>query len=191
MRRTVEIERALTQCEQEFGPIWGVVANVGIHPCSAGSVIDDDVRKSGFDQNLNSACHVARGGLRRMIERGEGSILFISSIAGISAMGTPLTYGTAKAAVNNLSGELARIGGPKGIRVNTIASGNIPFPGGDWEARINSPRANAWARWIRREVGPQRFGTPNEIGAVAAFLLSPAASFLAGALIAVDGAQSC
>lgn len=191
MRKTTDIEKALTQCEEELGTLWGAVANVGIHPCPPGFDIDDETWQSGFDQNLNSAYRVARGALKRMSGRKEGAILLISSIAGMSAMGTPLTYGTAKAAVNHLSGELARIAGPEGIRVNALAPGNILFPGGDWESRINGPRGSAWQRWIRREVGLQRFGTPEEIGTVAAFLLSPVASFVAGATIAVDGAQSC
>jgi 3-oxoacyl-[acyl-carrier protein] reductase len=191
MRKTADIENALTRCEQEFGAIWGLVANVGIHPCPPGFDIDDDKWENGFDQNLNSAFRVARGGLRRMAERHEGSVVLISSIAGDRAMGTPLTYGTAKAAINHLGNELAKIVGPKGIRVNTLMPGNILFPGGDWEARINGPRGETWKRWIKREVGLQRFGTPDEIGSVAVFLLSSMASFLTGAVIAVDGAQSC
>ena len=54
------------------------------------------------------------------------------------------------------------------MRVNAIAPGNIVFPGGDWETRANGPRAAARKRRIDREVPLRRFGTPAEIGAVAA-----------------------
>ena len=192
MRDPATIEAALERCEAEFGPIWGAVANVGLHPCPPGFEIDDPTWDAAFSQNLDSAFRLARSALRRMTARGEGSLLFISSIAGLGALGSPLAYGTAKAAMNHMSKELAHIAGPKGVRVNTIAPGNIIFPGGDWEARTQDGVAGAdgWKRWIRREVPLQRFGQPHEIGVPAAFVLSPLASFLTGAVIPVDGGQT-
>ena len=169
--------------------MWGAVANVGLFPCPPGFEVDDETWDQGFAQNLDSAYRLARTALRGMTERGEGAFLFISSTAGLEAMSTSLTYGTSKAAMVHLAKELAKIGAPKGVRVNVIAPGTVVFEGNNWDQRSKGPQAEGWARWLKREVPMNRFGTPEEMGAAAAFLLSPVASYITGAIVPVAGGQ--
>jgi 3-oxoacyl-[acyl-carrier protein] reductase len=190
LTQTADIERIVGACEDGFGPIAGAVANVGLSPSPLGFDIADDVWQAGLDQNLNSGFRFARAVLARMGARKDGALLFISSIAGIDTMGSPLVYGATKAAMNHMAKALSRMAGATGVRVNTIAPGNIIFPGGSWEEASTGPRAEAWARWLKREVPLGRYGAPEEIGAVAAFLLSPRASFVNGATVVVDGGQT-
>jgi 3-oxoacyl-[acyl-carrier protein] reductase len=190
MRDSAFIDSTVERIETEFGPLWGAVANVGLFPCPPGFDVDDATWDGGFAQNLDSAFRLARSSLRRMTPRNAGALVLISSTAGLNAMSTPLTYGTSKAAINHLTKELARLTARSNIRVNAIAPGTVVFPGNNWDKRSTGPDAEAWKRWTKREIPMNRFGHPEEIGSVAAFLLSPVASYLTGAIVPVDGGQT-
>jgi 3-oxoacyl-[acyl-carrier protein] reductase len=190
MRQAAVIDAALDAAEAALGPVWGAVANVGLYPTPPGFEVDDATWDAALTQNLDSAFRLGRSTLRRMTPRGEGSLVFISSIAGLAALGSPLTYGTSKAAMAHMAKEMAKLAGPANVRVNTVAPGNIIFPGGDWEARTTGPEKDTWLRWIGREVPLKRFGKPEEIASAVTFVLSPVSSFLTGATIPVDGGQT-
>jgi 3-oxoacyl-[acyl-carrier protein] reductase len=118
-----------------------------------------------------------------------GSILYISSIVAVEATPAPLPYSAAKAALNNYAKNLARQLGPQRIRVNTIAPGNIYFPGGSWERHLAN-RKEAVESMLQTEVPLQRFGTPEEIASLAAYLCSPQAGFATGSCFVMDGGQT-
>ena len=97
-------------------------------------------------------------------------------------------YGAVKAALINYVADLARTLGPKGIRANTVTPGQIYFEGGVWHRR-HMTSDPMYAKALERiRVG--RFGRPEDIARAVAFLASPAAGFISGANLVVDGAAT-
>src|SRR4029453_15780518 len=94
-----------------------------------------------------------------------------------------------KAAEISLTKSLARDLAKDGIRVVSVAPGSILFPGGSWHARQQTAPEGI-ADFVRRELPFGRFGTPEEVGDVVAFLASPRASWISGTSVVVDGCQS-
>ncbi len=173
---------------QAFGGLDAVVSVVGKSFAREAEQMDDDDFGKSLDMNLWSAARVAQRAVPHLVARGGGSITLITSIWGREAGGAP-GYNVAKAGVIALSKALARDYAKHGIRVNSIAPGSILFPGGGWDRRQQADPAGI-ADMIKRELPFGRFGTPEEVADAVAFIASPRASWIAGACIVVDGAQS-
>ena len=120
------------------------------------------------------------------LQRG-GSIIHVSSIAGLRpSLRTP-PYGAIKAALIQYTSTQALGLAPRGVRVNCIAPGSIEFPGGVWDqARRHNP---ALYESTLRSIPSGRMGRPEEIASVALFLASDLASWVTGQTLAVDGGQ--
>lgn len=125
---------------------------------------------------------------RPLLERSRGSVVCISSICGIEALGAPVTYSAAKAALNAFVRGAARPLAARGVRINAIAPGNLLFEGSVWEERMKADPA-AVQLMLQRDVALGRLGSAREIADFVAFLASPRAAFATGAVFRVDGGQ--
>jgi 3-oxoacyl-[acyl-carrier protein] reductase len=84
---------------------------------------------------------------------------------------------------------LARELGPQGIRVNSVAPGNIVFPGGTWDTKLQENREGV-ERMLERDVPLGRLGQPEEVASAVVFLASARAGFVTGECLVVDGGQT-
>ena len=193
MTATPDIQASLDATADALGPVDHVIANVGIGNAPPGYDVTDEDWNGDVLQNFTGSMFLSREAIKRMLARpadgrGQPSITFISSIGGVDAIGTSLPYGGSKAALNHVTREMAKQLGKENIRVNTVAPGNIMFPGGNWE-RIVAGNPDYFGKWIDREVALQRFGTVQEIADAVVFASSERASFLTGEVMIVDGGQ--
>ena len=174
---------------ERWGKIDCLVASVGTGVIKAGWNLGDEEWQRALTTNFHASVRLIEAVAPHMVERNAGAIVAIGSIAGVESLGAPLPYGSAKAALSHYVGGLAREVGPSKIRVNCIAPGNIMFPGGRWEEKVNE-RPDFFREYIEREVPLQRFGTPEEIANLAVFLCSNISSFITGTTIISDGGQT-
>jgi 3-oxoacyl-[acyl-carrier protein] reductase len=175
--------------EKRWGKIDILICNVG----SGASVPPGQENAAEWrrvmDVNLFATTNTIEAA-RPVMQRGSGdrAIVCVSSICGLAALGAPVTYSAAKAALNATVRGLARPLAQEGIRINAVAPGNILFEGGAWARKLaeNKPGVE---EMLAREVPLRRLGTPDEIADVVGFLASPRASFITGTVIVADGGQ--
>lgn len=182
------VDLVVTRTVETFGGLDILVNNVG-RAAGAGVLETTDAEwQAAFDETLFPAIRASRLAVPHMRARGGGVILIIASIFGRETGGR-MTYNAVKAAEISLAKSLAQQLAAMNIRVNSIAPGSILFPGGSWHARQQADPEGI-AEFVRRELPFGRFGRPEEVGNVVAFLASSRASWISGASIVVDGCQS-
>jgi 2-deoxy-D-gluconate 3-dehydrogenase len=171
---------------EQLGYIDIVVNNAG---GSNFMVPFSDVRMSGWDKimqlNLSSAVYVCRAFAGHLLDRGQGSVINMASVAGLAASPMISAYGASKAGLISLTKTLAVEWGQSGVRVNALCPG--------WTATdLNR------LLWEDPELGPatvassamKRWGNAEEMAGPAVFLASDASSFMTGQTLVVDGGQT-
>ncbi len=167
---------------ETFGGLDIFIANVS----ALNQGTDEAAWQQSFDVDMMATFHGAEAAIPHLKTSDAGSLVFISSIAALHTPGGPKPYGAMKAAVINYAKGLARSLAPEGVRVNAVSPGNIYFEEGVWgKTERNNPE------FFAKQVAANpmgRMGTPQEVAQAAVFLASPAASFVSGANLLVDGA---
>lgn len=172
--------RFVKETVERYGRLDILVNNVGVATPVELEGNDETAWSRVLDINLKSAMLMSRYAVPAMVKNGGGSIINISSIAGIRAHGS-LAYGPSKAAMNALARELGVIYGRQGIRANTVAPGHVLTP-------LAMSLLPAEMRKKRRDVGPLGVeGDAWDVAWAVRYLASDEARFITGVLLPVDG----
>lgn len=182
--QTGEVEAFVDEVAKTLGKVDALVNNAG----GARPGDDDETWQAAIDVNLMAAVRASRAAIEHMKTNGGGSIVNITSIWGRES-GGPATYNAVKAAMTSHAKQLALQLAPEGIRVNSVAPGSIAFPGGGWQRRLEQD-PDGMAAFIKQNIPSGRFGSPEEVANAVVFLCSPAASWVTGVALNVDGGQS-
>ena len=182
--RREEVEALIAGTVKHYGKIDILVCNAAVNPYYYGPLLD--ITDEAFDKIMNSnvksniwLCALA---IPQMAERGNGSVVIISSIGGLRGSTVIGAYGISKAADFALCRSLAGEWGPKGVRVNCVAPGLVKtdFAKALWEDEERLKRRCATTPL-------RRIAEPDEIAGAVAYLGSDASSFMTGQTIVVDG----
>ena len=170
------------QAASLFGGIDIVVANVSALSISH----DEESWRQGFDVDMMGTVRLVNATMPHLEKSEAASIVTIASVSGREVDFAAGPYGAFKAALTHYTQGLAFSLAPKGIRANTVSPGNTYFPGGVWESiEKNNPKLFSTSLALNPT---GRMARPQEIANAVAFLASPAASFIYGTNLVVDGA---
>jgi NAD(P)-dependent dehydrogenase (short-subunit alcohol dehydrogenase family) len=181
--RRPEIDALVAGTLAQWGRVDILVCNAAVNPVYGPlAKLTDEAFDKIMGANVKSNIWLANLTLPGMAERGGGAMIIISSIGGLRGSEMLGAYGISKAADFSLARSLAVEWGPKNVRVNCIAPGLVKteFARALWENEASVAKRN-------ERTPLRRIGMPDEIGPIAAFLASPAASYITGQVIVADG----
>jgi NAD(P)-dependent dehydrogenase (short-subunit alcohol dehydrogenase family) len=178
--------RVVARAKALFGLITILVNNAGVHLKKPALETSEAEFLAVLKTHVLGSHGLTRAVLPGMLRRGHGSIIFIASMASLFGIPNVFAYSAAKSAYLGMVRALATEVSPSGVRVNAIAPG--------WIETDMTRRAMAGdparKRRILARTPLRRFGEPDDVGAAAVYLCSPAAKFVTGAVLPVDGGVS-
>ena len=180
------LDGLVAQVEAEYGPLDILVNNAGINMKKPALEVTDEEFSRIMHTNLNAVFSLTRAAARRMVARGKGVILMISSMAAYYGIDRVVAYAASKSAVEGMVKVLASEFSSQGVRVNAIAPGFIETEMSRTAMNSDPDRRDRAMR--RTPMG--KFGKPADIGHAAVFLASEGARYITGVSLPVDGGNS-
>jgi 3-oxoacyl-[acyl-carrier protein] reductase len=174
------VNAAVASIEAKYGQIDVLVANAGITKDGLAMRMSDEDFESVVETNLIGAFKVARACTRGMLKRKSGRMIFVGSVVGMLGSAGQVNYAATKSGLIGMARSFARELGSRGITANVVAPG---FVDTDMTAVLDEARKAE----IIGAVPLARFCSPEEVAGVVAFLASPDAAYISGAVIPVDG----
>jgi 3-oxoacyl-[acyl-carrier protein] reductase len=178
--KEAEAKAAVAAVEEALGPVDILVNNAGITRDGLVLVMDESDWDAVLAVNLKGAFLMSKAVLRGMIKRRRGSIVSISSVVGRRGNAGQVNYSAAKAGLIGLTKSLAREVASRNVRVNAVAPGYIET---EMTAALEEKARNA----LISQIPLNRIGSPDDVADAVVFLAGDSASFVTGAVLAVDG----
>ena len=180
---TAAVERAIRLVKQELGDPTILVNNAGITRDNILLRMKDEEWDEVIDVNLKGPFNMAKAVARGMLKRRDGVILNVSSVVGLTGNAGQLNYAASKAGIFGLTKSLARELASRGIRCNAIAPGYV-------ETDMTAALSENQIATLRQRIPLGRLGAPEDVAGVARFLAGPAARYITGQVVVVDGGMT-
>ena len=203
-KNLIRASKNLKKCKYVLGDVSNVnnlrkinkkIIEIDILICNVGNGKSAKPGKEKFKdwlkslkENFFSTVNTIKSFEKKLI-RSRGIIICISSICGIEYIKkAPITYSVSKSALNTFVRYYSKIIGPKGVRINAIAPGNIYFQGSSWEKKLKKNN-KAVKSMINEEVSLKKFGNTKDISGIIDYLINSNSNFINGSIFVLDGGQ--